>query len=305
MNKGLTLIFKAVTPVHAGASEGNNMIDLPIQREINTGFPKIESTTLKGALRDLESWETIQDNNKQDIKNNIFGQEMNNGNHKNGQLSFTDVKILFFPIKSSQGIYKLVTCPFILDRFCEDIDLLLNEHNDIEQIKKVYELYNLTKNIKNYEVKLINCKNDSNAKEHSDKSTKKPEKLMLGNYIFEKKLIEFKDLDKLNMFNNFKDKIAVISDENFKEIVTYFTEVQTRIKIDNKTMTAKNTGLFNQEYLPSETIMYCNVIEFKKLYNEKEWLKEFSKVVNENFNFTLGGNITLGKGHMKVDKVVG
>ncbi len=44
-------LLHAVTSVHAGSGSEIGLVDLPIQREKHTGFPKIESSSLKGALR--------------------------------------------------------------------------------------------------------------------------------------------------------------------------------------------------------------------------------------------------------------
>lgn len=40
------------TPLHAGSGDDLGFVDLPIQRERHTDFPKIESSSLKGALRE-------------------------------------------------------------------------------------------------------------------------------------------------------------------------------------------------------------------------------------------------------------
>lgn len=44
------------TPLHAGSGDELGVIDLPIQREKHTNFPKVEASSLKGALR--ESFES-------------------------------------------------------------------------------------------------------------------------------------------------------------------------------------------------------------------------------------------------------
>lgn len=39
------------TPLHAGSGDSLGVVDLPIQRERHTSFPKIEGSSLKGAIR--------------------------------------------------------------------------------------------------------------------------------------------------------------------------------------------------------------------------------------------------------------
>ena len=40
------------TPLHVGSGSDLGIVDLPIQRERHTNFPKIEASSLKGALRE-------------------------------------------------------------------------------------------------------------------------------------------------------------------------------------------------------------------------------------------------------------
>ncbi len=50
------------TPLHAGSGSDLGFVDLPIQRERHTEFPKIEASSLKGAIR-----EVFDDNNEKTI----------------------------------------------------------------------------------------------------------------------------------------------------------------------------------------------------------------------------------------------
>ena len=52
MYKTATSLFLVCeTPLHAGSGDSLGVVDLPIQRERHTSFPKIEGSSLKGALR--------------------------------------------------------------------------------------------------------------------------------------------------------------------------------------------------------------------------------------------------------------
>lgn len=44
-------LLHAISSVHPGSGSEVGLVDLPIQREKHTGFPKIESSSLKGAIR--------------------------------------------------------------------------------------------------------------------------------------------------------------------------------------------------------------------------------------------------------------
>ncbi len=45
------LFIHCITPLHAGSDSDLGIVDLPIQRERHTSFPKIEGSSLKGAVR--------------------------------------------------------------------------------------------------------------------------------------------------------------------------------------------------------------------------------------------------------------
>ncbi|WP_256201277.1 type III-B CRISPR module RAMP protein Cmr4 [Thermoanaerobacter thermocopriae] len=88
-----------------GSGSELGYVDLPIQREKHSGFPKIESSGLKGALRSaFKGDESLRENVE-----HIFGPE--DGDLYAGAIGFLDARILLFPIKSARGIFGWITCP--------------------------------------------------------------------------------------------------------------------------------------------------------------------------------------------------
>ncbi|DAB30027.1 MAG TPA: type III-B CRISPR module RAMP protein Cmr4, partial [Sulfurimonas sp. UBA12504] len=98
--------IKVLTPLHAGSGSDLGVVDLPIQRESHTSFPKIEASSLKGAIRSAFENKAKTDDEKINI-HRIFGcddcekQFPNPFNKENkdfaGVLGFSDARILFFP----------------------------------------------------------------------------------------------------------------------------------------------------------------------------------------------------------------
>ena len=89
------------------------------------------------------------------------------------------------------------------------------------------------------------------------------------------------------------------------------TEVITRTKISSETGTVEQGALFNEEYLPAESLLYALVFsrdEFQPKENgnpregqtagETALLNFFQHTLgnNEGTTIQLGGNYTLGKG---------
>ena len=117
------------TPLHAGSGSDLGVVDLPIQREKPTGFPKIESSGLKGCIRDAfetarrtttVGTQTIQTSDKATI-DRAFGPETG-GDHA-GALGFSDARLLLFPVKSMKGVFAWITCPQVLERLRTDLGL--------------------------------------------------------------------------------------------------------------------------------------------------------------------------------------
>ncbi|MCF2138520.1 MAG: type III-B CRISPR module RAMP protein Cmr4 [Candidatus Lokiarchaeota archaeon] len=289
------------TPLHAGSGTELGIIDLPIQRERHTGFPKIESSGLKGSIR--KAFEELNLNNS-DISL-IFGPE--EGNAHAGALGFTDARLLLFPVKSMKKIFAWITCPKVLERFV--LDLKLAKINDFPEIPP------------------------ENSVSQENQLIIKDEKIVLEEYTFTirkneacskmAKWISKHVIPNENEYNYLRDKlekdIVVLPDDDFRDFVTLSTEIITRTKINNETGTVNSGALFTEEYLPTESILYSlslatpifnknkGSFSIKKGKDQKEMAKEEENVMNY-FNdnipkvIQIGGNATTGKGIVRITK---
>lgn len=301
MYKDKKIIYiKALTPIHAGAGQTLENVDMPIQRERHSNIPKIEASSLKGSIKHL-LYNKLENNDKNELYT-IFGPEGSEENYASA-IGVTDAKLLFFPIKSATDIFKLITCPYVLKRWVEDLrlqddfekdsfdisDLKVNEGMCLTNSKEpiILEEYIFTKDEQSSEkFKKYICTKDE----------KSPEK--------------FKE----DIFNNItdldldKNRIVILNDSDFVDLVTMYTEIITRNKIDVKTGAAGDTGLFTEEYLPTETILYFTVLAAPS-FNEKD-IKTADNVLkyfydNVDRAFQVGGNATIGKGFVKRSGEVG
>ena len=290
------LFLHAITSVHAGSGSELGLVDLTIQREIHTGFPKIESSSLKGAVR--STVEDMLDLNNKEQENRwietIFGKEgeKDQNNAQAGSISFSDARILLFPVKSLRGVFAWITCPYILQRFNNEMTLYdLNNNllpvpaantisgNDIivssvnEQTQVILEEYTYT------------VTRDDTCKELASKLQESA----------------FPQLQ-----NNLLGRLMVIADDDFRDFVTLSTEVNARIAINKKTGTVdKDKGaLWYEENVPPEALFYTLI--FAGDSREKEKGKVAKDIVaflqkEEVFPqvFQLGGNSTLGRGMLR------
>jgi len=307
--EALVLFIKAITPVHAGSGSELGIVDLPIQREVNTGFPKIEGSTLKGAIRDAfeTSINGIEDEAKLHL---VFGYdganvcyesvkswfEANNMTQFSGAVGFSDARILLFPVKSVKGVFAYITCPMVIRRFIRDLNLAgIKENIAIP---------------------------DANTVTSSSILLIDEGKVILEEFVFDVKECDGTDtlaseFEKLTGFSGIKERILVLDDTDFADFVKLYTEVITRTKIDNSTGTVSGNALFTEEYLPTETVMYSLVMTHNLFITEeqKAKLKEFGvngdvnvkQYIKDNFPevFQIGGNATIGKGFVHSKLVEG
>ena len=300
-----TYFLKAITPLHIGAGQGLGYIDLPIVREVHTNYPYIPGSSLKGALRnyhlnelakkvnekrkpaeldEMLSKGNIDKEKDKELYNlaKVFGiggegtkektdkentdkEETNLGA---GKVIFTDAFVVVFPVRSVKGVYSLITCPSVINRLYEFMD-----KKDRIEIKEGY-------------AKVISIQNHLNITKN---------KLLLEEFVFDveedKSLEDFAKLFK-DLTHNLQGRLACVSDTDFKDFVSNYTEVQTHIKIDLNTGTVNNQALWNEEYVPPETIF-----AFGLFYLEEDLTFSVPQT------FHLGGDITTGKGFVKVKKV--
>lgn len=293
------------TPLHAGSGNDMGLIDMPIQRESNTGFPKVESSSLKGSLR--QAYETADNPNAETI-HRVFGfdQDAPDGKHLKpkfdniqsaGCIAITDARILLFPVKSAKGVFNWITCPRVISRFL----------SDMKQIASLKD---------NFSLNAVSCGTVSDTSDLAKDGTVGLEEFTFNQIkrdvnvrVLAEKLADilYPGSDDSYWAKQLKEFLVVLSDEDFADFVQNSTEVITRNKIDNETGTASETGLFTEEYLPAETILYSMVLfssEFTKRDDKMtaEEVKTYFSSAMPSY-FQLGANASLGKGIIKLKTI--
>ncbi|MCO6492722.1 MAG: type III-B CRISPR module RAMP protein Cmr4 [Phaeodactylibacter sp.] len=315
------------TPLHAGSGSDLGIIDLPIQRERHTGFPKIEGSSLKGSIREAVERKVKPDPTKEwefknydgdDVKiHRVFGfddgslkpgkngqrgekerlkDHFKRGNEYEtsfaGSISFSDARLLLFPVKSMKGVFAWITCPKVLHQLKKDMDMAGKRGITIPE-----------------GINLVAPGNQVSI------SVQGQRKVLLEEYAFdvqeEQSLIPFGQWLSDNIFydadqfwkEKIKTDIVVLANDEFKDFVNLSTEVITRTKIDNDTGTVANGQLFTEEYLPAESVLYSLVLAAPEFTSKEDRIDE-----NEVISFVqdqlpeiiqAGANATLGKGLLR------
>lgn len=307
--KAQLYLLHCQTPLHAGSGEAHSYIDLPIQREKHTRFPKVEGSSLKGAIREaFEDKKGVTGKNQDDVINRLFGKDENPD--ASASLGFSDARLLLFPVRSAYGIIAWITCPMVLQKFVKEFNLM--QPDQPISLEDMPATLDVDKILAGSSI-LLNGK------------------VLLEEYLFtpgnEKPTLNKKELalwlaEKL--FGNgskeggfFATRFAMVSDNVFREFTERFTVVITRNKISNETGAVQDGALFTVEYLPDESVLYHFVTasdEFRKDEKDKEKAAQLParKTAIENIDafyheqikvIQLGGDITVGKGIITITKI--
>jgi len=311
-----TLFMLCETPLHAGSGDDLGIVDLPIQREKHTNFPKIEASSLKGALREaFESHHAKTDDKDSRIDvHRTFGYDANDQFAKDakevvgddntqysGCLAFTDARLLLFPVKSMKGVFVWLTCQQVLNKFASDMGIAGTPLTGLDDIKALSiadgkALTSSNSPLVNQAVVL---------EEYAFDAKTEP---AVATFAKELSNLVFTDTDLAYWKSLLQSNLVVLSDNDFRDFTLMSTEVITRTKIDNETGTVADGALFTEEYLPTDAVLYSLVLasdeygkkqETRTMKQAWEVMAFFEDTINELKLFRLGGNATLGKGILR------
>lgn len=296
----------AQTSIHAGTGQQTGVIDLPIQREGHNGWPCVFGSAVKGALRTraeqyklaaLQKSEplvinakTYQDKVQQcDEIAVVFGPPPGVGEIKHaGALIVMDARLLLFPVRSLTSQFKWVTCPAAINRYLMDSQRL---------------------GVSAPEFTVPDPQDDASKATACVPNGSVEDALFLEEYRFSVNREDMSGL--INMLAGLmaipnaaallEKQLVVVSDNSFAHIVSHSTPVNAHISIDALSKTVRDGGLWYEETLPPETVLYLGLSasdgrredatmtadkvldSVLNLFADKPWLQ-------------LGGNETVGMG---------
>ncbi len=333
---GKVMFIVTETPLHAGAGDSiSGVVDLPIQREKHTNFPKIESSSLKGAIKEAvrrankevelknERFRPLDNECGQDYLSLVLGPEDSDDAHASA-IALTDARTLLFPVRSLRGVFAWITCPMVLEKFRKEFQMVNSIDSSDEQNNLLNDFLNI-----DFE-KLVNTiPENSNVVIKKNDNNELMRVVVVEEYTFE--VSENKDTGKVAQFlaesifgsdvayaylkEKLKKDLVILSNDDFKDFCSTSTEVITRVKIDDVTGTVQKGALWTEEYLPQDTIMYSLVMASELMVDEetKEKLKLKGISIDEEAQnvmsffvqavpgvIQIGGNQTIGKGFVRL-----
>lgn len=282
MQTGFFFIYTE-TSLHAGTGSTVSVVDLPIQRERSTGYPLVQGTGVKGALRSQAG-----DASSHKL---IFGPDTTGSSEHAGAVSVGDARIVLFPVRSLAGIFAYVTCPHVLARLRRDLHHagLDDGFPNIPQV------------------------NDGKALVTGKNTVSASGKIVLEEFSYTPEPHDAADsvagwlaenaLPKTKAYQFWREKIqnslVILSDDEFREFASNSTEIVTRVRLDPATKTVAKGALWTQERLPSDALLVSTVISRSTRDEDgtasaeqvHQWLAE-----NIPTRLQLGGDETTGSG---------
>lgn len=288
------LFLYAVSPVHMGAGTAFGLIDSPIQRERHTEHPLFAGSGLKGAIRHRFAQQPFwqEENNL----NRLFGPE--GGELYAGAVSFGDAQLLAFPVRSAKRGYVYATCPLALARAGRLLALLGKPGlpTIAEQIAEGHAA--VCDNTLLSGDKLTLEAFEYNASENAALKA-------VANWLADNALPQ----SPAHAFfrSKIKTDLVLLSDEDFGYFVKNATVVEPHVKIDDKTGTAKDGGLFYVENLPPESLLIAPLMASQERSGKLETPAEtvLSHVLGnlDGQLVQIGGDATTGRGQIIVTAI--
>lgn len=285
--KTATVFLYAISPVHMGAGQAVDIIDNPIQRERHTQHPCFAGSGIKGAVR--HSYMALGCS-QADI-NLLFGPDSGNSAHA-GAISFGDAQMLALPVRSLKGGYVYATCPQALAR--AQRLLALTGNAPTWPALAVQEGQCLVAN----RALLSSDKLHLEAFEFSAHISK--ELASLAGDIARRALPEG------TAYQFFRDKLGtdlvLLSDTDFGYFARHAMLVEPHVRINQKTGTADERGLFYTENLPPESLLIAPLMASQTRSSKPDEKLQADEVLTrirpllDGRLLQIGGDATTGRG---------
>lgn len=282
------LLLTSETPLHAGAGQSVDGIDLPIQREVHTDWPCVFGSAVKGALRAHAEQRMAPTST---AITDLFGPDHGGAQERDtshaGALLVGDATLLALPVRSLQSSFKWVTCPQALKRFARTAERL-----GLALALPALDQPARDKAMGQGDAKLF--LEEFRFEQSPDACIEALAKVLAplsGGALDEATLMQ---------------RLVVVHDDIFSFLARNATSVQPHIAIESKTKTVKDGALWFEETLPPETMLYVPLTATASRrkggdLTAAQVLAQFEQLLPAGKNWLqLGGNETTGMGWCRV-----
>lgn len=268
-------LLHALSPLHSGTGHTPDIIDLPTARMKATGIPFLPGSSIKGVLRDARR---ATDREKTEA---VFGPSDDPAAHA-GALVVTDARLLALPVRSFRGTFAWVTSPLLLTLAKRD----LGEPNLVVPAidGRGARLAQGT----------ICVHNDRLYLEDLDLAAAVAVEASAWAHRLAPLASPGEDI--------FTKRFAIIDDDTMGFLWETATQVDTRVRLDERTRTVAKGALWLEESLPPETLL------IGLLAADRSRRRDVRMTPDEVLGFVLsneevhqfGGKATTGRGRCRI-----
>ncbi len=282
----------AISPLHAGTGQGQDLIDLPIARERATEHPILPGSSVKGVLRAAAIDSGWSDDGGSTTWA-LFGPDTSQAHQHGSAISVSDARLLALPVQSDRGTFAWLTCPFVLARLRRDLPgnaLPKIAPKPLGDSKCLITSASILADGKN-KVNKVTVGGLSMDVYPEDTITDKWAEA-LANVVFAGDTLRpWMDL--------FVKRFCIVDDDTFTWLASNNTELRARIRLDSEKGTVEKGGLWYEETLPSESIL-LGMIHYSKnnrITAKDTWAK-LAKLCDGTLQ--MGGNASVGNGIVRM-----
>jgi CRISPR-associated protein Cmr4 len=249
MTKRSFVFFYSLTSAHPGTGQAVGVVDLPVQREVHTELPMIQASGIKGAWRHDAEMKRGSDDA---LLLAAFGPPTGRASDFAGSLSFTDARIVAFPVRSAVGLLAWVTSPFCWNRMVRDATTVsavqvppapqIDVGNAVVAENCPCVLQDSTDSQLILEAYTFSAKKDVVVDQCSqwlaDQVAAVPEQVK----------------------SDFYNRLIFVDDDSFRDLTKHGADIVARITLGSAGTTSSEGGnLWYEELIPPETIFYSLV----------------------------------------------
>lgn len=267
----------AETPLHPGAAMGEEVVDLPVQREAATGYPVIFGSSLKGALRD---WARQRFGGEASARES----EGATASHADrwfgtpeapGSVACSDARLLALPLRALHRPFVWATCPHLIERWARDVRRMGGPGPAAVQPPAPGTVRLLQAPGKGGDPIFL--------EEWSFECTPDPEGIAALAAAWQPLVAHAETRGRL------ADQLVVLNDTDFAWFARYGLPVAAHNQLDPDTKQSQN--LWYEETLPPDTVLYATLAD-RGEEREPEWVQALAAYPY----LQVGGNASVGQG---------
>jgi CRISPR-associated protein Cmr4 len=281
------LYLYAESPVHAGAADSIDVLDLPVQREKATRYPVIWGQSLKGALRQAATDARWGKDRLEAVFGSAIERADEHGGTKEGALAVGDAQLVAMPVPTLRRTFGWLTSEIALARLARKYRVLERETPGLPDVRSG------------------DGAAASDGWVEGEREVLGPYLVPLGSSHDENlaawaRRIADDAFGPEEEFRPFADKLRqdllLAGADIVPDLLRECTEQAVRVQL-SASKTVQN-GPFYSEYLPAETIMAASLTLRESAEAEAQQSRVALRGLLHGQLLQIGGDETLGKGLM-------